>query len=239
MISLVSGARSLVAVLLLGLCSLAFASPHYLFSSLGGDEIAPTDLSNHGVVVMNGNPNVVPGGGAWLVSGGGMWTSGTQVQGFGYGNSPYGGVGVSDINDAGDLLGYAIRNNVRVPTIWLGGVPYDLTEPGNLGLTFEFDPGPKWTDIDPWSLDIPSLPFDPLPGDRIHDVRALTNLRGDYVVAYDYLHGFVDSWDPMRTSYALLTRIPEPSTGLLVGAAIGALLLAGSGVVRRAAGTGR
>lgn len=41
----------LVGALLLCVEGLAFASPHYLYSFLGGDEIVPTDLNDHGVVV--------------------------------------------------------------------------------------------------------------------------------------------------------------------------------------------
>lgn len=229
----------LVGALLLCVQGLAFASPHYLYSFLGGDEIVPTDLNDHGVVVMSGNSNVVPGGGSWLVGDRGDWTTATQVRGFGFGDSPYGGVGVSDINNAGHLFGSALRNGFWVPTIWIGGVPYDLTEPGNLGLTFIPDHGPKWMDIDPWLLEIPGLPFNALPGDRIHDVRALTNLRGGFVVAHDYLHGFVNAWGAVNTSYALLTRVPEPSSGLLVIAAMGCLLLTGSAASWRGVGWDR
>ncbi len=93
---------------------------------------------------------------------------------------------VTDINDAGDAYGTAIRpDGVRVPTIWIGGVPFDLTDPANAGLHFNYDPGPKFiTDFDLWSLPVVGTAVHAEPGHPVVSNFAYTNTRNDYVFHY-------------------------------------------------------
>ena len=144
--------RCLLGALMLVAHSLVFASPTYLFSpGAYGDTAIPVDINDHGVLVWTG----------FSISGGASrFSDGSFVSGYG---DAFGcdicGVQVTDINDAGDLFGSALKNGVYVPTIWIAGVPHDLTDPANAGLTFHHDPGPKFvTNFDLGALDVLNLP---------------------------------------------------------------------------------
>ena len=209
--------RYLVGVLMLLVQSFVIANPTYQFSALPwGDTAAPVDINDHGVIVFSGFGDNGQGGNSRIVGGG-------LVQGFGYLGNRYGGVSVYDINNAGDMSGFAMHNGISVSTIWLDGVPYDLTDPANSGLTFNVDPGPKWTDVDLWALDVLGEPFvrDPQAPPCCH---VLTNQRGDYVAAfsggYNTIPGYQSSFGNADVSYALLTQIPEPATLALVVVAL-------------------
>lgn len=204
--------RYLVGVLMLFMQSLVFASPTYQFSRLPwGDTAGSVDINDYGVIVFSGFGDNGLEGNSKIVGG-------DIVQGFGYLGVPYAGVSVSAINNAGDMYGTAIHNGIKVPTIWIDGVPYDLTEPENSGMTFNADPGPKWVNVDLWALDVLGEPFvrDPYAPPCCNYV--LTNQRGDYVAAFNR-----DGYNPPGTvdvSYALLRKLPEPATLFLVVVAL-------------------
>jgi hypothetical protein len=185
---------------------------------LWADTVAPTDLNDLGRIsyVGFGDP---------MQSAIGTATHSDPVRGYGYWGGDYYGVSVRDINNAGDAYGAAIRlDGVTVPTIWIGGVPYDLTDPANAGLQFDYDPGPKYAlNFDLSSLPIIGLPF--VPDDVTVSPSALTNARGDYVFEYYYYYGF--------KLYGLLTAVvPEPGTLLLVLAGLAAGMLLAPGRLR-------
>lgn len=218
-----------------------FASPVYHFTyARFGDTAAPTMISNRGVIVYRGFGDSYNGGASY-------------VEGLGYvvgygdrgPDDIHAGVQVEKINDAGDLYGNAIRTDgVRVPTIWLDGVPYDLTDPANAELSFHNDPGPTHVNgFNLLALNIPNLPLEFFPTDflpcdepfdwgyglckrdpiLISSSRwALTNARGDFVFNFDN-----DLYVNFR-SYGILTRVlPEPSTlPLALVALVGALAIA-------------
>lgn len=151
---------------------------------------------------------------------------------------------VTDINNSGDMLGKATKNGVLTPAIWLDGVPYDLTDPANVGMVFDFDPGPKYlTDFDNHdllALDVAGLPsyflptfctgcapFPPFdygygtnfiaPSAAVQRY-ALTNARGDIIFEYRL---FSD-----RSHFGILRAIPEPSSVALVLLALVAIQVA-------------
>lgn len=214
--------RHSLAVFVLCAQSLVIASPTYQFlPGSWGDEVAPADFNDLGVILWRGFPGLVSCGPNDQGSGGSFiesppysrYGSGGFVRG--YDGITACGVYVSDINNAGDMLGTAFHNGVEVPTLWIGGIAFDLTDPANVGLTFEFDPGPKRTAFDLWSLEVLGLPswFD--AADRFPPVSsfALTNSRGDFIFDYD------------RSVGILIRLIPEPGTPFLVLGALGGLAL--------------
>ena len=210
-----STALSLLGALILIVAhSVAFAGPHYLFSYGDfGDTAFPVDLNDRGAI-------------AWAGFGdsyvhGASWANGDFVNGYGdAAGCIVCGVDVTDINNAGDLFGSALKNGVWVPTIWLAGVPYDLTDPANAGLLFHYDPGPKYAnDFNLWELDVLGLPDFFNPDSVSIGGNVLTNARGDFVFGY-----FAGPFE----SFGLLTVVPEPATLALLG--IG---LAGLGFARR------
>ena len=158
--------RLVLVALLVSVHSLAAASTVYwqYTSAHAGDTVGVGDLNDLGAILYNGFGDRFPGGGSAI--GHPPDYELEFIQGYGtfppwY--NPWAGVHVTDINDAGDAYGTAIRpDGVRVPTIWIGGVPFDLTDPANAGLHFNYDPGPQYvTDFDLWSLPVVGFPFAP------------------------------------------------------------------------------
>ena len=227
--STASLARLVLFAFVLSVCSLAAASTVYwqFTRFLPGDTVAVSDLNDVGVILYTGFGDRFPGGGSAI----GRPPSYDYefVQGYGIFPPLYNslaGVQITDINDVGDAYGSAIRpDGVRVPTIWIGGVPFDLTDPANAGLHFNIDPGPKYiNNFDLWSLPIVGLPFTQNPDIQVSP-WALTNARQDYVI---HLSG---PWQ--ADLYALLTAVvPEPGTLVLVLAGMAAALLVARGRVR-------
>ena len=221
--------RSVLVALLVSVHPLAAASPTYwrFTMFLGGDTVEVSDLNDLGAILFTGFGDRFPGGGSAI----GHPPEPRLYEFFqGYGIfpplfDPFAGVHVTDINDAGDAYGTAIRpDGVRVPTMWIGGVPFDLTDPANAGLHFNYDPGPKFiTDFDLWSLPVVGLPFTQNP-DIVVSNFAYTNTRNDYV--FHIITAPFGSGD----FYGLLTAVvPEPGTLFLVLAAIFAASLVARG----------
>lgn len=220
-----------------------FASPVYHFTyARFGDTAAPTMISNRGVIVYRGFGDHYNGGASYVEGLGFV----EGYDGLGH-NAIQAGVYVEKINDAGDLYGTAIRTDgVRVPTIWLHGVPHDLTDPANAELSFHNDPGPTHVNgFNLLALNVPNLPLEFFPTDflpcdepfdwgyglckmepnRVTSNSALTNARGDFVFAFGRVG---DQFFPNLYSYGILTRVlPEPSTlPLALVALVGALAIA-------------
>jgi hypothetical protein len=216
-------AKAWLAALAIGAAqAAAVAAPVYQFTSLMlGDTAAPADINDHGVVVFTGFGDFMAYGASWV--------GGDFVQGY---DGPA-GVQVTDINNAGDYYGTAMRDGVPVPTLWIGGVPHDLTDPANAGLAFEPDAGPKWTTVDPWALQVTGEPFPAWGGGW--EVQALVNAAGQLVVGYYHGFGYVDGFGGADQSYAVLVPVPEPATVALVAAAL-AGALAGALVARQRRG---
>jgi hypothetical protein len=147
----------------------------------------------------------------------------------------------TDINNAGDVLGEVLTSGQRVPTLWKQGVPYDLTDPANAKLRFQYDPGPKYAPFDLLSLDVVNLPaiFRPtwcdscptpwpdqgygenyLPPLARVDASALTNARGDWVFGYDAV--VPDRYGVLR----VIGVVPEPPMPALISLALAAALCA-------------
>jgi hypothetical protein len=219
-------ARLVLVALLVSVHSLAAASTMYWrFTPVcAGDTVAVSDLNDQGVVLLTGFQFLGGGASATVVP------PGCDREFFqGYGSfppwyNPDVGVHVTDINNAGDALGYAIRADGKsVPTMWIGGVPFDLTDPANAGLHFNYDPGPKAVnDFDLWSLPVVGLPFTPDSGLQVSPF-ALTNARHDYVF---YIPQYPSGFD----FYGLLIAVvPEPGTLVLVLAGMVAALLVARG----------
>jgi hypothetical protein len=176
----------------------AAAGPAYQFSALAfGDSASPIDINDHGVVAFAGFCD-------------GLWPGASWVgRGFVQGYDGIHGVFVTDINNAGDYHGTALRNGVEVPTLWIGGVPHDLSDPANASLAFVPDPGPKWTAVNPWALTVIGEPFIPRgPGGS---VAALTNAAGQLVVGFYHGLDYATAFGNMDESYAVLTPVPAPA----------------------------
>lgn len=206
---------------------LALATPVYRYEALRyGDTAAPVDINDLGQIVWTGfcdsgcrarvDDNIL-----------------TPLPG-GYGTA------ASEINNAGDVLGLSYFYGPRggIPTLWIAGVPYDLTDPANAGLMFVADAGPKHTSFDLLAVQVLNLPVGFLPEvcpDCVGGAgpspwrpsrSALTNARGDLVFGYQR----VDSvWD----SFAILQEVPEPASVALVLTALLAAALASTARPRR------
>jgi hypothetical protein len=223
--SIATFASLVLFTLVVPIHSLATASTMYwrYVPLCAGDTVAVSDLNDQGVLLLNGFQS--PNG----ASATGVPASCDRQFFRNHGGGPplfdpYDGVRVTDINNAGDALGYAIRpDGMSVPTIWIGGVPYDLTAPSNAGLHFNHDPGPKAiNNFDLWSLPIVGLPF--TPGDISWvSTFAYTNARNDYVFNFSTAAGLFDF-------YGYLTAVvPEPGTLLLLLSGIAAASLVARG----------
>lgn len=199
------------------------------FQGAFGDEVLPVDINDSGTIVWSGFGNGGLPGPCNSVGRGGTFIQqppfqgprvGSFVAGFG---GDFCGVVVTDINNAGDMLGTAYRNGISVAAYWHGGVVYDLTDPSNSGLSFQADAGPKSISLDIADLDIVGLPGSLDPVHRAHTV--LTNSRGDIVFGFIRL-GNVLAQSEISASLAtigILRQIPEPTTLLLT--AIGLFLV--------------
>ena len=218
-----SVASLLLFTLVMSMHSLATASTVYwrFMSVCAGDTVAVSDLNDLGMTLHTGFQ--IPGGASAVNRPPGCDRDFFQ----GYGSFPPwynsdAGVQVTDINNAGDAIGSAIRpDGVRVPTIWIGGVPFDLTDPTNAGLHFNYDPGPKAVnDFDLWSLPIVGLPFTPGEIAWVSSF-AYTNARHDYV--FNFSRGLFDSYG------LLIAVVPEPGTLVLILAGMAAALLVARG----------
>ncbi len=219
--------RLVLVALLVSVHPLAAATTTYwqFTRFLAADTVGISDLNDLGVVLFIGFGDRLPDGGSAV----GRPPDYNYDFFEGYGIFPpwfnsEAGVHVTDINDAGDAYGTAIRpDGVRVPTMWIGGVPFDLTDPANAGLHFNYDPGPKSiTDFDLWSLPVVGLPFAQSP-DIVVSPIAYTNTRNDYVFHFTAPFGAGEF-------YALLIAVvPEPGTLALVLAAIAAASLVARG----------
>lgn len=217
--------RCFAGALLLWTQSHVLAGPAYLYSGGYGDTARPTDINDVGTIVWTGFCD--------SHCGSRLEVGGPFVAGFAPWPNDY--TRVTDINNNGDMLGTAIKGGVLVPTIWLGGVPYDLNDPANAGLVFDFDPGPKtlsgFDNHDLLALNVLNLPSQFLPtfctacslvpgfdhgyGHNFSvpfatvGGSALTNARGDIVFEFYYA-------GEMFSSFGILRAIPEPSSSVLV-----------------------
>lgn len=126
-------ARCIAGALLLWAQTQVLASPAYQYSGGYGDTARPTDINDVGTIVWTGFCD--------SHCGSRLGVGGAFVAGFAPWPNDY--TRVTDINNNGDLLGSAIKGGGLVPTMWIGGVPYDLSDPTNAGLVFTYDPGPK------------------------------------------------------------------------------------------------
>lgn len=211
--------------------SLAAASVAYWqFLQLpAGDTVAVTDLNDLETISYAGFGDSFPGGASATTGPTDNPNDRVFFRGYGFSGNAFAGVEVDDINDAGDALGSAIRlDGVRVPTIWIGGVPFDLTDPANAGLHFNSDPGPKFAqNFDLFSLPIVGLPSTLTPDDLLHD-GVLTNSRQDYI--FHYFGGQLDNYG------LLIAVVPEPGTLVLVLAGVAAILSLARGRRHRRSG---
>lgn len=167
--------KALLGVLILIAHGVAPASPLYRFTHGLGDTATAVDINDSGTIVYIGFGDIVPGE-ASAVDGL------CCVAGF---NGAAAGVTVREINNAGDLLGQAPKDGKMVETLWINGVPHELSDPANSGLSFVRDPGPTSIAFDLSAIDVVDLPvgfqlglFSAPPQD------ALTNARGDLVFFY-------------------------------------------------------
>ena len=115
----------------------------YLYTPLPyGDETTATDLSDSGAVLYCCFDGL---GFSQIQTDPGVFN---PTQNFAdFPNSSHYGVFVDEINAAGDGRGIVLVDwfgfpVTEVPTIWTGGVPYDMTDPANAGIHFTPDPGP-------------------------------------------------------------------------------------------------
>lgn len=207
--------RALIGSITVVTSFLIHAKPTYVYESMAyGDTAGVVDLNDLGLVVWTGFCDgychseigiIGPNRGDW-------------VRGYDP-IDPYLRVFVTDINNNGDLVGTAPKNGVMVPTIWLGSIPYDLTEPANSNLHFRFDAGPKSVTFgDILELDVVNLPdvFKPNEnGERAARPAniALTNARGDFV--FSYRPNFSASFDSFGALIAV-QPVPEPNSGALM-----------------------
>jgi hypothetical protein len=185
----------------------AFAG--YFYEDLPwGDNTYPKDVNDHGEILY------CCFGDAWVpfaLFGGAVLQGegGTSAEAF-------------DVNNAGHVLGSSLKGGALVPTMWIDAGPYDLTDPANSGLHFEFDPGPKegGPGSDLLRLNVLGLP------DCFHTDACttsggwLTNARGDFVFRYRRAGSPYDNSAALWfDGHAEPASVPEPSSLLLLLAA--------------------
>lgn len=193
-------------------CQAALASPHYVFGPfLAGDESVVTDLNDHGTaLIVRGNMNGTTASYYWPDAS--SPASGGAV--LGYLGGEFDGVQAYEINNNNDILGLAMKDGAWVPTLWIGGTPFDLSDPANAGLVFERDPGPKFATINPYDLEIIGQPFPNYEEYNSGPCDYLTNARGD-LIARVYM-GVYTCGGGMLTSDVFLRQVPEPSSLALI-----------------------
>lgn len=209
--------------------ALAAAAPVYVYQGLPfGDTAGVADINDQGLLVWSG---FCDGGCRSIVAPLGVDPWGGYLSVPSYDNSTYGAL-VTDINNDGDMLGTALKNGAYVPTMWLDGVLYDLSDPFNAGLVFDYDAGPKRTSFALSDVEIVNLPDMFLPEPAGPPVArfsnsALTNSRGDLVLSYSRLG------TPFPSYAALTMAVPEPSSLALVLALLPAGLALGGSLRRQ------
>lgn len=191
MMMMVTNAFRGLALALVLVCSPAHSTA-YRLQFVGGDTVGVVGLNDAGVLLMGGfgdrcgNP---VGGGMSAILPPPYVPDPTWRFVIGLPTVPAGyedcGVNVHRINSAGDMIGTSDRNGTSIPTFWREGVPYDLRDPANAGLTFVPDPGVRRVAFDFESFDIVNLsdfPWLPprLDWDWLFPASAWTNAGGLY-----------------------------------------------------------
>jgi hypothetical protein len=223
-------ALGLGAAAVFGMPQTGMAAPIYSFSDgLYTDTTGPVDINDRGDILWSG----------FCDQRCRFSVDGDQ----GYDELPGASGQLADeINNDGDILGWSfVGNSDPIPTLWLNGIPYDLTHPANGGLEFKRDPGPRSARFNLLSLHVPDLPgeFRPTFCDWCPDGfldegyganyfapqlqqrtlnPALTNLRGDLVFQFD---GRASDSYGVLTVIGQTNDVPEPQSWLLLVTAMG------------------
>ena len=229
--SWLSRLQSAVFALLFSFAHLSSSAPLYRYLDMPyGDTDFYVDVNDNGLALVTGFCD--------FACGARTLTIGDEIGSFkfvpGYSGDSSGYVRATAINNHGDIFGDATRGGAYVPTIWKDGKMFDLTEPANANLQFDYDSGPQSIPFSLYDLAIMNLPSSFLRdafGRSLTTPRnsALTNSRGDLLFEFSRFGAIGDSYA------ALVLVVPEPAPLGLVALPTLGLLLAFSTRRRRLA----